>query len=222
MRKACVVLGMVAVVCLCAASAVAQEAAPCTACAGGDCAPCAGGSCTAGADGCAVDTGCGCGPATDCGCAAAAHYGCLAAMGCGWGAMLGCGCGPGCCGACCGVGCSGCHAAHIASIGYFNCNCRGSYKFPVPPRYTYHWPGMYSQQYMTEYNSPYRFPPLELPKEYLPSPADQVKADSPFQPAARSAQPTGDAPSRPDSRQARPRLRPEPLSAKMKRRYGIR
>ena len=42
----------------------------------------------------------------------------------------------------------------------FNCCCRGSYKFPVPPQYTYHWPGIYSQQTMTEYVSPYRFPPL--------------------------------------------------------------
>ena len=23
----------------------------------------------------------------------------------------------------------------------FNCGCNGSYKFPVPPLYTYHWPG---------------------------------------------------------------------------------
>jgi hypothetical protein len=51
--------------------------------------------------------------------------------------------------------------------GYFNCSCRGSYKFPVPPQYTYFWPGMYSQQTMTEYSDPYRFPPLKLP------PADQ-------------------------------------------------
>lgn len=50
------------------------------------------------------------------------------------------------------------------SFGYFNCSCRGSYKFPVPPLYTYHWPGMYSQQYMTEYNSPWRFPTLERPE----------------------------------------------------------
>ena len=24
----------------------------------------------------------------------------------------------------------------------FNCNCNGSYNYPVPPLYTYHWPGM--------------------------------------------------------------------------------
>jgi hypothetical protein len=43
----------------------------------------------------------------------------------------------------------------------FNCGCQGSYKFPVPPQYTYHWPGMYSQRLMTDYHSPWRFPPLK-------------------------------------------------------------
>ena len=43
----------------------------------------------------------------------------------------------------------------------FHCGCNGSYKFPVPPLYTYHWPGMYSAQLMTEYHSPWRFPPLK-------------------------------------------------------------
>ena len=49
----------------------------------------------------------------------------------------------------------------MAAVGQFNCDCRGSYKFPVPPQYTYHWPGLYAQQTMTEYASPWRFPPLE-------------------------------------------------------------
>lgn len=44
---------------------------------------------------------------------------------------------------------------------FYNCGCNGSYKFPVPPLYTYHWPGMYSQQLMTDYQSPWRFPPLK-------------------------------------------------------------
>ncbi|MDA7951844.1 MAG: hypothetical protein MPJ24_10195 [Pirellulaceae bacterium] len=43
---------------------------------------------------------------------------------------------------------------------FFNCNCQGSYKFPVPPLYTYHWIGIYSQRQMTDYHSPWRFPPL--------------------------------------------------------------
>ena len=56
----------------------------------------------------------------------------------------------------------------------FNCGCNGSYKFPVPPLYTYHWPGMYSAQLMTDYHSPWRFPPLkpyvdEVPIESLGS-----------------------------------------------------
>jgi hypothetical protein len=44
---------------------------------------------------------------------------------------------------------------------HFNCGCNGSYKFPVPPLYTYHWPGMYQQHLMTDYHSPWRFPPLK-------------------------------------------------------------
>jgi len=56
------------------------------------------------------------------------------------------------------------------SVGWDNCNCHGSYKFPVPPQYTYFWPGMYSQQTMTEYNDPYRFPPLNPPEEAFSSP----------------------------------------------------
>jgi hypothetical protein len=43
----------------------------------------------------------------------------------------------------------------------FNCGCNGSYKFPVPPLYTYHWPGMYQATLMTDYHSPWRFPPLK-------------------------------------------------------------
>lgn len=79
-----------------------------------------------------------------------------------------CGCGR------CGL--RGCRAGHVnrkAQIGYFNCNCRGSYKFPVPPQYTYFWPGMYSQQTMTEYASPWRFPPLKpLPDDLAAKQSD--------------------------------------------------
>ncbi len=71
-----------------------------------------------------------------------------------------------CCDAMRGCARLGCWQTRYASYGYDACNCHGSYKFPVPPQYTYHWPGMYSQQWMTEYNSPYRFPPLEIPEEY--------------------------------------------------------
>ena len=68
------------------------------------------------------------------------------------------------CGPCCG--CSRCgmrqpRRSRTARIGDFNCGCRGSYNFPVPPQYTYHWPGLYAQQSMTEYTSPWRFPGLK-------------------------------------------------------------
>lgn len=69
--------------------------------------------------------------------------------------------------------CSHCekYKAYRASFGCFNCACQGSYKYPVPPQSTYFWPGMYSQQAMTAYVSPYRFPPLNLPADMLPPPA---------------------------------------------------
>jgi hypothetical protein len=44
----------------------------------------------------------------------------------------------------------------------FNCGCHGSYNHPVPPQFTYHWPGtVYKQVLMTDYHSPWRFPPLK-------------------------------------------------------------
>jgi hypothetical protein len=52
---------------------------------------------------------------------------------------------------------------------FFNCGCNGSYKFPVPPLYTYHWPGMYSAQLMTDYHSPWRFPPLKPYSDEVPA-----------------------------------------------------
>lgn len=67
------------------------------------------------------------------------------------------------CAECCPVcGCPG-HVHKDSVIAGFNCGCRGSYKFPVPPRFTYHWPGMYAQQTMTGYWSPYRYPSLKMP-----------------------------------------------------------
>lgn len=42
-----------------------------------------------------------------------------------------------------------------------NCGCNGSYNYPVPPLYTYHWPGLYKQVRMTDYHSPWRFPPIK-------------------------------------------------------------
>ena len=79
----------------------------------------------------------------------------------------------------------------------FNCGCNGSYKFPVPPLYTYHWPGMYSAQLMTDYHSPWRFPPLkpyvdEVPIEAMGSATSlrRVQQASAITPAARSSRPS--------------------------------
>jgi hypothetical protein len=79
----------------------------------------------------------------------------------------------------------------------FNCGCNGSYKFPVPPLYTYHWPGMWSAQLMTDYHSPWRFPPLkpyadEVPPESLGVASSSLRRVKPASVAvepARSAEP---------------------------------
>ncbi len=66
----------------------------------------------------------------------------------------------------CGLFGHGKHGCHGAGRKRFqnlweNCNCNGSYKFPVPPLYTYHWPGLYSWQLMTDYQSPWRYPAIK-------------------------------------------------------------
>ena len=129
-------------------------------------------------------------------------------------------CGSSCgnCNTCrCGICCR--HRAYIASFGYFNCSCRGSYKFPVPPRYTYHWPGMYSQQYMTEYASPYRFPPLELPK-FVPQEDGKITVKPVIQGTS-----TGLTAVNPDKLAPLPTLlsaRPKPMSVRIKQEYGLK
>jgi hypothetical protein len=70
----------------------------------------------------------------------------------------------------CGGACKGHHKKIIEGKdrGY-NCGCNGSYNYPVPPLYTYHWPGMYKAERMTDYHSPWRFPPLKpFPDEEVP------------------------------------------------------
>ncbi len=42
-----------------------------------------------------------------------------------------------------------------------NCGCNGSYTYPVPPLYTYHWRGIAAQRLMTDYHSPWRFPAIK-------------------------------------------------------------
>jgi len=112
----------------------------------------AAGAAARGADGCAA--------APTCGCAAPAACGCDAGDACG-----GCGGCGGLLGNLCCLG--GHHGKHHKGPRYeglepgFNCGCNGSYKFPVPPLYTYHWPGMWQAQLMTDYHSPWRFPPLK-------------------------------------------------------------
>jgi hypothetical protein len=94
--------------------------------------------------------------AADCGCQQQEACGC---NGDGFGDPCG-GCGRHCCG-----GLFGHHRNRAARYEGmeegFNCGCNGSYKFPVPPLYTYHWPGMWQQNLMTDYHSPWRFPPLK-------------------------------------------------------------
>ena len=96
------------------------------------------------------------------------------------------------CDACGGHGCDrgrhghghGHYKYYEGRTAHFNCGCNGSYKFPVPPLSTYHWPGMWSHQLMTDYHSPWRFPPLkpyvdeplpvEMGGEYLPQDIQQA------------------------------------------------
>lgn len=46
----------------------------------------------------------------------------------------------------------------------------------MPPLYTYHWPGMYKQVRMTDYHSPWRFPPL---KRYEEEPLPTIEIPAP-------------------------------------------
>ena len=125
------------------------------------------------------------------------------------------------CGSCGGCGCGICgrHKAHIASFGYFNCSCRGSYKFPVPPRYTYHWPGMYSQQYMTEYTSPYRFPPLELP-QFVPQEKGKITVKPVIQSSSTGLTTINPAKLAPLPTQLS--TGPKPMSVRIKQKYGLK
>ena len=75
-----------------------------------------------------------------------------------------------------GGGClgGGSHAAARFQASCFNCGCKGSYTFPVPPLYTYHWPGMYQQHLMTNYASPWRFPPIKAYEDDLDKALDSA------------------------------------------------
>jgi hypothetical protein len=112
----------------------------------------------------------------------------------------------------CGHGCGHRLTAKKAAVGCFNCQCRGSYKFPVPPQYTYHWPGMYAQQTMTEHNSPYRFPPLNPPGDAFGPPSDGPDTDQapgPVAPPETTPLPD-DLPDAPEAPVVQPRRSAEP------------
>lgn len=82
-----------------------------------------------------------------------------------------CGKGAACQGAACGdchgvigrIKCKLCkhHLTYEGQDPWANCGCNGSYNYPVPPQYTYHWRGMAKQHLMTDYVSPWRFPPIK-------------------------------------------------------------
>jgi hypothetical protein len=108
---------------------------------------------TGGAQGADVRTGLasGCAEAAACGCDPCAGAGCGGLFGGRQGGLLGHN----------GDGCGSRRSQRrYDNSAWFNCGCNGSYKYPVPPLYTYHWPGLASQQLMTDYHSPWRFPPL--------------------------------------------------------------
>jgi hypothetical protein len=78
---------------------------------------------------------------------------------------------------------------------------------------------MYSQQYMTEYASPYRFPPLEQPKPRSATlkgdaVAEATTAQTPMRLAAAG-------PAKAKVGASRPQSRPEPMSSRIKRKYGL-
>jgi hypothetical protein len=112
---------------------------------------------------------------------AAADFGGPAQAACGCDAAPACGCNGGgygggyagdpcdpCAGGCRGILCRNRGPRYEGMEAGFNCGCNGSYKFPVPPLYTYHWPGMWQHNLMTDYHSPWRFPPLKPYADELP------------------------------------------------------
>lgn len=103
-------------------------------------------------------------------------------------------------------------------VNWFSCSCNGSYKFPVPPLYTYHWPGLYSLERMTDYHSPWRFPPL---KPYAPEPSLDDQAFLPRVIQTAAIEPLGEVSSLHRPAIAGERRRPERASAKLRRAYGI-
>jgi hypothetical protein len=153
-------------------------------------------------DGCAVLAPTCQAAAPSCGCDGG-DPGCGLCGNCGlFGRCGGCGCGL--FGHKCGSGIDGLDR-------FANCACNGSYNYPVPPLYTYHWPGMYKQVRMTDYHSPWRFPPL---KRYEDEPLPTIET-----PAAEAS--SGPQLLRPVSLQTVPKAtyhtQIEPLSSRLSR-----
>jgi hypothetical protein len=134
------------------------------------------------------------------------------------------------------LGCLGCLGGLLVQheVGSFNCGCNGSYKFPVPPLYTYHWPGMYSQELMTDYHYPWRFLPLKPYTDEFPRPGEPGKlagsapaiSMAPPATSVRVVSATVDSVSAvatPMATEA-PRMpgEPEPTSKKLERLYGVK
>ncbi|MBX9791939.1 MAG: hypothetical protein K2Y37_23700 [Pirellulales bacterium] len=105
-----------------------------------------------------------------------------------------------------------------------NCNCNGSYKFPVPPLYTYHWPGLYSAELMTDYHSPWRFPPLKPYTDEVPRAGEgPPQSLSMVVPTSHELSDAETAAETAVENVAESRIigEPEPLSKKLCREYGI-
>ncbi len=128
------------------------------------------------------------------------------------------GCGNGC-GNRCGCGLFGrkCGSGIDGLDRFANCVCNGSYNYPVPPLYTYHWPGMYKQVRMTDYHSPWRFPPL---KKYEDEPLPTIESPAPKSAAGpRLLRPVSHdvAPVAPAAGQRTWHTQIEPLSSRLSR-----
>ncbi|QDU28105.1 hypothetical protein ETAA8_31980 [Anatilimnocola aggregata] len=89
------------------------------------------------------------------------------------------------------------HHRHLEGMDrFFNCGCNGSYNYPVPPLYTYHWPGMYKAVRMTDYHSAWRFPAIKpfteevvpaetMTSEGTPSDIQSISAEFPVRSSER-------------------------------------
>ena len=78
---------------------------------------------------------------------------------------------------------------------------------------------MYSQQYMTEHTSPYRFPPLELPK-FVPQEKGKITVKPAIQNTSTGL--TAINPAKLAPPPVRLSSRPMPMSVRMKQKYGLK